>query len=112
MLAFCLLSKGAGCSAFICLIATGLPTGKYDLLGEAATTIYFKRFILLNRKEKMPADKQEPPQRKIKCFKLRFSGLEQCAKAPECPASSELEKRMAEMLKARAEQDKKLFGPK
>jgi len=89
----------------------GLPTGKYDLLGEAATTIYFKRFILLKRKEKMPAEKQEP-QRKIKCFKLRFSGLEQCAKAPECPASSELEKKMAEMLKVREEQDKKLFGPK
>ena len=104
--------KGAGCSDFICFTVTGLPTGKYDLLGEAATTIYFKRFILLKRKEKMPADKQEQPQRKIKCFKLRYSGLEQCVKAPECPASSELEKRMTEMLKARAEQDKKLFGSK
>ena len=59
----------------------------------------------------MPADKQEQ-QRKIKCFKLRFSGLEQCTKAPECPASSELEKRMAEMRRIRDEQDKKLFGPK
>jgi hypothetical protein len=89
-----------------------LPTGKYNLLGEVATTIYFKRFILLNRKEKMPADKQDPPQRKIKCFKLRFSGLEQCTKAPECPPSSDLEKRMAEMRRIRDEQDKKLFGPK
>jgi hypothetical protein len=56
----------------------------------------------------MPSEKQK----KIQCFKLRFSGIEQPAKAPECPPSNDLEKKVAEMLRKREEQDKKLFGTK
>jgi hypothetical protein len=51
-------------------------------------------------------------QQKIKCFKLRFTGIEQPVKPSECPAQTELEKKVAEMLKKREEQDKKLFGSK
>jgi hypothetical protein len=57
---------------------------------------------------KMPSEKQQ----KIKCFKLRFSGIEQPPKAPECPPSNDLEKKVAEMLKKREEQDKNLFRNK
>ena len=56
----------------------------------------------------MPSEKQQ----KIKCFKLRFSGIEQPAKTPECPAQTDLEKKVAEMLKKREEQDKNLFRNK
>jgi hypothetical protein len=51
-------------------------------------------------------------QQKIKCFKLRFSGIEQPVKASECPPQTDLEKKVAEMLKKREEQDKNLFRNK